>query len=381
MRSLDTARSACEQHHPGLCAALAEIPLLERETAGSPVIDLFRKHNGIGLLVPPGYSGAGVDALEAVRVLRGLASYSPSLGAGVTMHHFTIAMLFALAADADRLTTTQLELLSRIVPDRLLLASGWAEGKPNQNILVPNVTAVASGDGGWLLNGGKKPCSLSGSMDLLTASVALATGTDGDSSLAVALVPADAPGISVHPFWSSWVLAGAESDEVRLTDVRVDDDLIIRTMPEDPRRLDDLQTAGFVWFVLLISSVYAGVASELATRMLRSGRGSVTDRASVLVGVESAVAQLEGAARAVRDGLGGDDAVAAVLVARYATQQALATATDLAVELLGGIAFIGSSEIAYLSSAVRAIAFHPPSRSSAAAALLDYFSGKPLLLS
>jgi isobutylamine N-monooxygenase len=115
--------------------------------------------------------------------------------------------------------------------------------------------------------------------------------------------------------------------------------------------------------------------------VLAGGRGSMTDRASVAVGVESAVGQLEGVARAIDDGLSGDDAVAAVLVARYAVQTAMAAATDLAVELLGGIAFIRSSDVAYLSSAVRALAFHPPSRTSAAQPLLDYFAGGPLQLS
>lgn len=378
MRSLDAARQVCEKHHPGLCAALDEIPLLEREAVGSPVIGLFRKFGGVGLLVPPEYSGAGAGALEAIRVMRGLSSYSPSLGAAVTMHHFTAAMLFSLARTADRLTGLQIDLLSRVVPDGLLMASGWAEGKPNQNILLPSVSARPDGDN-WMLSGSKKPCSLSGSMDLLTASVALST--EGTDSLAVALVPAHSPGISVHPFWSSWVLAAAQSDEVRLTDVRVPDELVIRTRPDDPHRLDDLQTAGFVWFVMLISSVYVGAASALAAQVLDGGRGSVTDRAAVAVGLESAVGQLEGVARAVDDGLSGDDAVAAVLVARYAVQAALAATTDLAVELLGGIAFIRSSDIAYLSCAVRALAFHPPSRSSAAEPLLDYFAGGPLRLS
>jgi isobutylamine N-monooxygenase len=378
MRSLDAARHVCEKHHPGLCAALDEIPLLEREAVGSPVIGLFRKFGGVGLLVPPEYSGAGASALDAVRVMRGLSSYSPSLGAAVTMHHFTAAMLFSLARTADRLTNRQIDLLSGVVPEGLLMASGWAEGKPNQNILLPSVSARQDGDD-WLLSGSKKPCSLSGSMDLLTASVALTT--DRDDSLAVALVPAHSPGISVHPFWASWVLAGAESDEVRLTDVRVPDELVIRTRPGDPHRLDDLQTAGFVWFIMLVSSVYVGAASALVAQLLDGRRGSVTDRASVAVAVESAIGQLEGIARAVDNGLSGDDAVAAVLVARFAVQTALAAATDLAVELLGGIAFIRSSDIAYLSSAVRALAFHPPSRTSVAEPLLDYVAGEPLRLS
>src|SRR6266511_1848106 len=353
MRSLDTAREVCEQYHPGLCARLADIPLLDRESAGSPVIKLFRDHGGPGLLVPSEYSGSGADALEAVRVMRAVASYSPSLGAAVTMHHFTMAMLFSLAQTAARLTLSQLELMSRIAPQRLLVASGWAEGKPDQNILIPAVTAQPV-EGGYLVNGGKKPCSLSRSMDLLTASVALPVG--GEHTLAVLLIPADSPGITVHPFWNTWVLA-------------------------DPSRLDDLQTAGFVWFEMLISSVYVGAASSLVERALRRGRGAVTDRAAAGVQLESAVALLEGVARGVRDGVSGDEAVAAVLVSRFAAQQALAEATDRAAELLGGIAYMQSSEISYLISATRPLVFHPPSRASTAEALVDYFGGEPLRLS
>ncbi len=207
MRSLDDARDVCEKYHPGICKVLADIPLLEREAPGGPVITQFRAHGGPGLVVPAQYGGSGASALDAVRVMRALSSYSPSLGAAVTMHHFTAAMLFSLAATAERLTAAQLELLSQIAPRNLLVASGWAEGKPNRNILLPTVAARPA-DGGYLVTGGKKPCSLSGSMDLLTASVALAA--DGETTLAVLLLPAGSPGISVHPFWSSWVLAGAD---------------------------------------------------------------------------------------------------------------------------------------------------------------------------
>jgi len=378
MRSLDAAREVCDKYHPGLCMSLSEIPLLAREAAGGGVIDLFRTHGGPGLLVPAEHGGDGADPLEAVRVMRALGSYSPSLGAAVTMHHFTMAMLFSLARTSARLSPAQLELLDRIAPERLIVASGWAEGKPDQNILIPAVTATPT-EGGYLVNGGKKPCSLSGSMDLLTASVALPV--DGEPTLAVLVIPAGSPGMSVHPFWNTWVLAAAESDEIRLDDVFVPDELVIRTEPDDPHRLDDLQTAGFVWFEMLISSVYVGAASALVERALSRGRGSVTDRAAAAVALESAVALLEGVARGVRDGVSGDEAVAAVLVSRFAAQQALAEATDRAAELLGGIAYMQSSEISYLISATRPLVFHPPSRASTAEALVDYFGGEPLRLS
>lgn len=377
MRSLDEAREICERYHPGLCKALAEFPLLEREVPESPVIDLFRSHGGSGLLVPTEYSGCGVGPLDAVRIMRALSSYSPSLGAAITMHHFTVAMLFSLAQPVGRLTPAQLELLSDIAPKNLLVASGWAEGRSAQNILIPAVTAKPA-DGGYIVNGGKKPCSLSGSMDLLTASVALA-GDEG-AGLAVLLMPAGSPGISVHPFWSSWTLAAAQSHEVRLTDVYVPEELVIRTVPDDPNRLDDLQAAGFVWFEMLISSVYIGATSLLVERALARGRGSVTDRAEACVQLEASAGLIEGVARAAEDGVAGEAAVAAVLTARFAAQRALAAAADLAAELLGGIAFMQSSEVSYLTAAVRPLAYHPPSRSSTAEPLVDYFSGQPLKL-
>jgi isobutylamine N-monooxygenase len=377
MRSLDEARDVCERYHPGLCAALADIPLAEREAPGGPVLDIFRKFGGPGLMVPTEYGGMGADALSAARIVRAMSSYSPSLGAATTMHHYTVATLFSLAQRAGRLTAAQLRLLTEIAPANLLVASGWAEGNPGANIVIPAATARAV-DGGYLVNGGKKPCSLSRSMDVLTASAAVPV--DGTPTLALLLIPASSPGVTVEKFWLSDVLAGAESDEVRLTDVFVPEDLVIRSAPDAPDRLDDLQTIGFAWFEMLATSVYVGTTSALVEQALAKGRGSVTDRAQAAIQLESAVALVEGAARAIGDGLTGDAAVSAVLVARYAAQQALREAADLAAELLGGIAFIRSPDIGYLIAAVRALAYHPPSRTAMAEALVDYFTGRPLRL-
>ncbi|MFF0164825.1 acyl-CoA dehydrogenase [Streptomyces prasinus] len=378
MRSLDTARDLCQQYHPGLIKALESIPPADRESSGSPVIGLFREHEGAGLMVPRAYGGLGAPLLDAIRVQRALGSVSPSLAAATAMHHFTAAMLFDLADTAGRLTDRQMEVLSGIVPRRLLMASGWAEGKTQQNILLPSVTAVPSADG-FLLTGSKKPCSLAGSMDLLTVSIAVPG--PGGPELALALVPADAPGISVRPFWGNDVLAAAESDEVRLENTPVPAELVIRTSSQDPHRLDDLQTAGFVCFTLLISAGYAGAAAALVATVLERGRGSEGDRASLAIGSEAAFAQLEGAARAVQDGLTGEAAVAEVLVARYATQRALVRTAGLALDLLGGIDFIRGSEHTRLAASVRPLAFHPPGQSSAAEPLLSWFTGGPLELS
>ncbi|MDG9703211.1 acyl-CoA/acyl-ACP dehydrogenase [Streptomyces sp. DH37] len=379
MRFLSTARDACEKFHPGLLGALERVPLAEREAADSRVIEVFRSHAGAGLLVPTEFGGLAAGPLDAVRVQRALGSLSPSLGVATVMHHFTVAMLFSLAQNADRLTEAQMKLLSTVAADGLLLSSAWAEGRTDQNILLPAVVAERTADG-YVVNGEKKPCSLSRSMDLLTASVTVGD-EQGRPSLALLLIPADSPGISVEPFWSTPVLAAAQSDLVRLENVRVPEELVISSTPEDQKRLDDLQTAGFTWFELLVTSAYTGAAATLVSQVFAAGRGNEHARAELGVLLQAAVDLQEGAARAVADGMDGDEAVAAVLVARYATQDLLAAAVDAATELLGGMAFVGSPDVAYMASAVRALAFHPPSRASLATELTEYFEGKPLRLS
>ncbi|WP_331733355.1 acyl-CoA dehydrogenase family protein [Streptomyces sp. NBC_01276] len=380
MRSLTTARGICEQFHAGLLDALEDLPLSTREGEDSPVLELYRKHGGPGLLVPAAYGGAAAGPLEAVRVQRALAAASPSLGVATVMHHFTVAMLFRLAEATGRLTPAQLKLLSAVAPDGLLLASGWAEGRTDQNILAPSVVAERLPGGGYRVNGSKKPCSLSGSMDVLTASVQV-THDDGRSGLALMLIPASSPGIGTRPFWATPVLAASQSHEVRLTDVVVPEDLVIHSTPEDADRLDDLQTAGFTWFELLATSSYVGAASALVAQVLAGKRGTPAERAQLAVRLDAAVSLVEGAARSLEDGTEGDEAVAAVLTARYATQDLLAQTVDQAVEMLGGMAYIRSGDVAYLASAVRALAFHPPSRASVAAELAEYFAGGPLRLS
>ncbi|HET8681909.1 MAG TPA: hypothetical protein VFM54_08555, partial [Micromonosporaceae bacterium] len=269
--------------------------------------------------------------------------------------------------------------LEAITGNNLLVASGFAEGRPEQGILSPTMTAVAT-EGGYLVNGSKKPCCLTHSMDLLTASLALPQ-PDGGHRTAFLLIPSTLPGISRHPFWASSVLAGAESDEVRLTDVLVEENLVIPTETSPDGTIDDLQTMGFIWFELLISASYLGMASSLVERTLTGRRGAPSDRAALGARLETATLLLEGAARAVMAGETDNDGLANVLMSRYGAQDAIGDATRQAAELLGGMAFIGSNELAYLVAACQCLAYHPPSRTSVASSLVDYLEGSgPLLM-
>lgn len=370
MRSLSIAKETCEKYLPGLCQALSAVPLLDLEKRDNPGIDLFRAHNGPGLLVPVEYGGAGASPLDAVRAISAIASLAPSLAVGTAMHHFSVATLFVVV-ETQGPEAMETILLQEIATKRLLLSSAGAEGRTRQSIVAPTMTAVPV-EGGYVVNGSKKPCSLSRSMDLLTATVALP-----DGALGLMFAPADLPGISVHPFWGSDILAGAESDEIRFTDVTVPQEFVVRPDLSDPSGVDTLQAVGFIWFECIISAVYLGITSALVARVFQGERGSVAERAAVGVRLDTATCLVEGLARMIGQRDSDNDALAKSVITRLAVQDAIGDAARQATELLGGMAFISSPEIAYLLAASQPLAFHPPSRTAIGQSLSDYFAGSP----
>jgi alkylation response protein AidB-like acyl-CoA dehydrogenase len=233
-------------------------------------------------------------------------------------------------------------------------------------------------EGGITVNGVKKPCSLTWSMNLMSASVAVADPDGGPDRMAVVLIPADSPGIERAPFWKSTALAGAESDQVTLKEVFVPEALIF--YPQGGEAMDPIQARGFVWFELLVSASYLGAATNLAERVIEFGRGSDVDRAGLAIELETMALALEQVASTAGAMSDNDALLARALYVRFATERAIERVVMSAAAAAGGMAFIESPEIAYLLGATRALAFHPPSRAAAAGPIARYVAGESLNL-
>jgi alkylation response protein AidB-like acyl-CoA dehydrogenase len=370
---LRSARDCLDRYLPGLDKQLAEIPLLELERPGNESLALFRQAGGPALLVPTEFGGLGSSLVDAIHVQRAVGSRSPSLAVATTMHHFSVASLVELTASRPGFEWAMLEALAA---NNWLLSSGFAEGRTGQNILTPTMKATVV-EGGLMVRGAKKPCSLTWSMDLMSASVAVADPQGGPDRMAVVLIPAASPGLERKKFWQNWVLAGAESDEVILNDVHVPDALVF--YPSDGPTMDPVQARGFMWFELLISAAYLGAASGLVERVMAKKKGTPDDVALLAIELESATAGLLHVASHMSqrsDDIDSDLALA--LNVRYGAERAIERVVMAASTIAGGMAFIGSSETTYLSAASRALAFHPPSRAAASDALARYLAGAAL---
>lgn len=373
MRYLRVERNVLDRLLPGLDRALQERTFPDLEQPDGSALRLFKQVKGPALLIPTEHGGLGASPLDAVRIQRAIGSRSPSLAVATTMHHFSLASLVEVSVTSPGFEWMLLEGIAR---ERLLVASGFAEGRSGAGILSPSMESRTASDGTITLSGSKKPCSLSRSMDLLTASVSVPD--EGGEHLAVALIPAASPGIEVRPFWGNFALSGAESDEVVLKDVTVHPDQLVRTQNRVGEPLDDLQTKGFLWFELLITASYLGAASALVERVLGNSRIPQAESAALIVETESAMLGLEGVARGMHGDLAGESALAAALVARYSVQDVLSRVASRALELLGGMSFISSGDAAYLAIATHALHFHPPARGRVGDALTAFYKGESL---
>ena len=371
MRFLARERSTVDELLPKLDAILADTPLMELENPGGPGIAAFRECGGVGLLVPTAMGGAGATALQAVRVQRAIGARSPSLAVATTMHHFSMASLVLLGETSTGMEWMLVEGLTR---GAKVLASGFAEGRPDGGILRPTMTATLTPDG-IRVTGVKRPCSLARSMDLLTASVLIPRSDGAGDELAVVLIPADSPGVSVSGFWGSFALAGAESDQVTLDDVLVPEDLVVRPDTTPGQQLDDVQTAGFLWFELLMTASYLGAASNLVERVVLNERVTEAERVRLVVEVEAAMGAVENVARQVTVSALNPDLLAEALYVRYAVQDTIARVVPRAIELLGGLNFMSADDIGYLAASVNGLGFHPPARAKMSGPLARYLTG------
>jgi alkylation response protein AidB-like acyl-CoA dehydrogenase len=362
-------RALLERFMPGFDASIKEIPLHVLEARDNPSIKMLKQAKGPGLLIPTRYGGMGATAPQGVRVLRALASRAPSLGIVCTMHNFSVSTLVEWAVFGEEYGEV---ILTSLAENSMYLASGFAEGRSGAKPLDMTMRARKAPHGGWLITGRKKPCTLTYSMDFLSCGL-LAETEAGVWRRAVGLVPADSPGIERRRFWNSYVLAGSESDEVILTDVLVPDDFVF--VPDAGVVLDPVEITGYIWLQLALTSTYLGIVSNLVQRLLDSGKGTPEERGLVVAQVEAQAAAVDGIAYALDAGEPRDSLLARALSMRFAAQGTIETVAMRCAELLGGLAFIGSSEVAYLLCATRAMAFHPPGRLHATQALDAYARG------
>lgn len=134
MNFLEPERAVLDRFLPGLDKRLAALPQPERERPGGPALPLFKAAGGPALLVPAEHQGLGISAEDAVSLQRAVGARSPSLAVATTMHHLSVAGLVQAYEVAQGM---EWMLLEAVADQRLLVASGFAEGRPDSRSSTP----------------------------------------------------------------------------------------------------------------------------------------------------------------------------------------------------------------------------------------------------
>ncbi|NVE00065.1 acyl-CoA dehydrogenase family protein [Massilia sp. BJB1822] len=331
---------------------------------------LLREHKWPGLAVPTKFGGLGANLLECCAVQRKLGGADPGLSIACTMHLGSVGVWNEHYVKQPDMTWVFMEAVAK---RSLIVASAVAEPSLGGSVNRSTLRARRV-EGGWEVTGRKGPLSFAASADLITLQFQSEPDGETPSKVLVALVPRSLPGISSERSWNTMGMRGSGSDTLVLEHCMIPDPMVV-FQGEPGAAADGDLVAGIVWFCLVITSSYLGLAEtalgvtretlgrsriahlDAARAELPSFQAIVGQHAAALLTLESACAGLARAMDAKQDPQG---LLAAALGLKQHAIRVVPEALGAFAEACGGIAYARSSTLERLWRDAQAIRFHPP---------------------
>lgn len=313
--------------------------------------------------------------LEVARDQRLLAAHAPATALGINMHLVVVGIARVLRERGD----SSLDWILDEAAAGELFAFGNSEAGNDQVMFDSRTSAVPQVDGSYLFTGTKIFTSLSPAWTRL----AIFGRDDTDASeprLVHGVLTRDAAGHRAVGDWNPLGMRATQSFTTVLDGARVDASRVTRILPVGP--VADPYIFGlFADFLLLISSVYAGIADralELAVenvgkrRSLKSGLAYSQDPdirwqlADAAIALDSLAPQIEGLARDVDELADHGAAWFRLLVGTKTRSVDVArSVVETAIRVSGGSSYGAETELSRLYRDALAGLFHPSDPESA----------------
>jgi L-evernosamine nitrososynthase len=186
-------------------------------------IDALKATGYFAAPVPVALGGLGVSsAHDLVAASSRLARGDASVAIGINMHLVAVHNMerrrqVALAAGAERRARGFAASLEQIARDGVVLAAAISE--PGQDLTRPTTRATRT-DTGWRIDGRKMFCTMSpAATDLYVAVIYV--DDEATERYAYAMVPANAPGVTVNDDWDALGMRASGSNSVTLAGVEL----------------------------------------------------------------------------------------------------------------------------------------------------------------
>jgi alkylation response protein AidB-like acyl-CoA dehydrogenase len=204
-----------------LAAGFAECAGFHDRQASYPFasIDALRERGYFAAPVPEALGGLGVTSVHDILIASSrLARGDASIAIGVNMHLAAVINLLrrhsvAVAAGNERRIRAIGQSLEQIARDGVVMAAAISE--PNQDLTRPATTATRTPDGGWRIDGRKIFCTMSPAATVLYTAVSL-IDHEGTERYGFAMVPTDAPGLTINDDWDAMGMRASGSHSVTL---------------------------------------------------------------------------------------------------------------------------------------------------------------------
>ena len=287
--------------------------------------------------IPRRFGGLELDMLTYVKAVESLASGCTNTGMTVHMHSTVTRFIDALAGEDQKAF-----YFREVVEDGRLFGS-WGSEPETRGGTAMRLTTIIPQDGGYVINGVKHFCTMSGGAHRYMIHCSSGAGDPLETQL-LALLPHDSPGIEQIGDWDTLGMRATVSPAMKLNNCSVGPDALLGQPGEAPR------TGVTQGFGLGFAAVYlgAGRAALDFTREFAVTQTFAPDPAPIAesLAVQRTVAEmsmaLEGARRVLHAVAFGwaeaSPAERAVLAARakYLATVASLDVTSKAIQIAGG---------------------------------------------
>jgi alkylation response protein AidB-like acyl-CoA dehydrogenase len=208
-----------------LCDQLADRAADHDRDASYPfeAIDALKATGYFAAPVPVELGGLGVwSAHDLVVASSRLARGDASVAIGVNMHLLAVFNMerrrrVALASGTQRRAQAFAASLQQIARDGVVLAAAISE--PGQDLTRPGTRATRT-ESGWRIDGRKTFCTMAPAATELYVAVTHADD-DGNERYSYAMVPTDAPGVTIHDDWDALGMRASGSNTISLDGVQL----------------------------------------------------------------------------------------------------------------------------------------------------------------
>jgi len=314
----------------------------EYDAAGANPIESWRDLWGDGLLagaIPESHGGLGLDMATYIAVIRAIARGCASTAMTVHMHSTVMRFIDAVGTAAQKR-----HYFDEVVRHGKLFGSWGSEPAVSLSRTLLMETVIRRQGAGYVIDGVKHFCTMALGASHYMIWCALDGGIDMAKALQLALVPADAAGISTDGKWDTLGMRATFSPSVTFTGVRVPDD----GMLGDPGAA--VQVGVIESFALGYAAVYLGIAESALAFALDYAKKRVVKPENIAVAADPTVqrhigelaAQLDAAALVLADSAarwdGADFAELGPLAnrAKYLTTEVGLHVTSKVIQVVGG---------------------------------------------